>query len=536
MDNIQDKPAREIILIIDDNPANLRLLTTMLLNHGYQARPLLDGTKALKMARNISPDLILLDINMPILNGYEVCKQLKADEKSRDIPVIFISALQESLDKVKAFSTGGIDYITKPFQLEEVLARVQTHLALRKLQQKLQQTNVELEERVAKRTRSLVEERNLLRTLIDNLPDYVYVKDTQGRHLMANNMVLRSAGATKLDEIVGKTDLDIFPLVVAEQFHRDEQAVIESGQPLINQEDVDIDLQTGDKRWLSTTKVPFFDSEGNIAGIVGMSRDITSLKRAEQERLRLATIDRELTLAQEIQGSLLPSSTPGWTDLDVVCHSTPAREVGGDLYAYHAFDNNGFAIVVGDVSGKGIPAALFMALSLASIQAIIGQDMPPAKLLAHLDRTIVPYTRTTHQNCAMVYTKIIPPTAGSKEGSMQVANSGCIAPIIRRVGGLVEWVEIGGTPLGVGLGAQSGYQEVSLYLAKEDIVILTSDGVVEAKNAEGKLFGFKRLEQAIAAGPNTGAEAMLEHLKAKIAAFTGEMELHDDMTMVVVRV
>ncbi len=143
------------ILVVDDTLANLRLLVGMLTEHGYKVRPVPNALLALSGARAIPPDLILLDINMPEMSGYEVCQQLKADEQTRDIPIIFISALNETIDKVKAFAVGGVDYITKPFQLEEVLARVRTHLALRKLQKELQQANDELEQRVAARTAEL---------------------------------------------------------------------------------------------------------------------------------------------------------------------------------------------------------------------------------------------------------------------------------------------------------------------------------------------------------------------------------------------
>lgn len=133
------------IVVIDDTPDNLRLLLEMLGDHGYKVRPAPDGSLGLNSVRKEPPDLILLDILMPGLDGYEVCRELKADEALRDIPVIFISALDEVFDKVKAFSVGGVDYITKPFQVEEVLARVHTHLKLREMQLRLQEQNVELE-------------------------------------------------------------------------------------------------------------------------------------------------------------------------------------------------------------------------------------------------------------------------------------------------------------------------------------------------------------------------------------------------------
>ncbi len=134
------------ILVVDDTPDNLRLLVNVLTEQGYKVRPVLSGRLALVAVEGLLPDLILLDINMPELDGYEVCRQLKASDRTRDIPVIFLSAMHDVFDKVQAFAVGGIDYVTKPFQVEEVLVRIKTHLALRSLQTSLEQKNIILEQ------------------------------------------------------------------------------------------------------------------------------------------------------------------------------------------------------------------------------------------------------------------------------------------------------------------------------------------------------------------------------------------------------
>jgi two-component system sensor histidine kinase/response regulator len=122
------------VLVVDDTPANLQMLTDMLRARGHRARPVPNGRLALQAAKADPPDLILLDINMPGMDGFTVCEELKKDALLRDIPVIFISAYGETLDKVRAFAVGGVDYITKPFQIEEVEARVAAHLELRSRQ------------------------------------------------------------------------------------------------------------------------------------------------------------------------------------------------------------------------------------------------------------------------------------------------------------------------------------------------------------------------------------------------------------------
>jgi len=143
------------ILVVDDTPANVQLLIRMLSARAYVMQSVSSGEEALQAVRECPPDLILLDIHMPQMNGYEVCERLKANPDWAAIPVIFISALQDTTDKVKAFALGGVDYVTKPFQLEEVYARVDTHVKLRLLQRQQAQQQQQLEQLVAERTAEL---------------------------------------------------------------------------------------------------------------------------------------------------------------------------------------------------------------------------------------------------------------------------------------------------------------------------------------------------------------------------------------------
>jgi signal transduction histidine kinase len=153
MDEILPNESKGLILIVDDNHANLRFLAGILFEQGYAVRTVSTGARALFAVQAEPPDLILLDIMMPNMSGYEVCERLKTQEASRDIPIIFISALHEVQEKVKGFTFGGVDYITKPFQIEEVIARVHTHLTLRRLQQRLLDNNQHLQQEIAERKR-----------------------------------------------------------------------------------------------------------------------------------------------------------------------------------------------------------------------------------------------------------------------------------------------------------------------------------------------------------------------------------------------
>jgi two-component system sensor histidine kinase ChiS len=160
----ESNDATEAILLVDDNPTNLQLLFETLDGRGYKLLIAKDGNAALSIARKACPNLILLDIMMPEIDGYEVCRQLKADPATAEIPVIFLSALTDTKDKVQGLDLGAVDYVTKPFQPDEVIARVNTHLTVYRLKKALDQKNNELqeaneflEERVKERTAALVE-------------------------------------------------------------------------------------------------------------------------------------------------------------------------------------------------------------------------------------------------------------------------------------------------------------------------------------------------------------------------------------------
>ena len=162
------------ILVVDDTVANLALLARMLQDCGYTVRPVPNGRLALKAARGQKPDLILLDITMPEMDGYEVCQQLKRDPELRDIPVLFISALSQTSEKIKAFEVGGVDFVTKPFQFEEVKARVETHLKLHHFQ-------ISLEDQVEKQVKEIVE---LQMGMIFGLAKLAETRDNEtGKHL-----------------------------------------------------------------------------------------------------------------------------------------------------------------------------------------------------------------------------------------------------------------------------------------------------------------------------------------------------------------
>ena len=196
---------RSIILIVDDNQTNLDVLFELLKNYGFKVLVAQDGESAIEQIEYIHPDLILLDIMMPGIDGFETCHRLKADQATQDIPIIFMSALSDTVDKVKGFQTGAVDYITKPFQHEEVLSRIQTHLTIRSLQKKLEEKNVELAH-LNQNLERLVEQKS--KQLIDQEKTAIIGRLTQGMvhnlksplQVMQTSVDLIETKATKIND------------------------------------------------------------------------------------------------------------------------------------------------------------------------------------------------------------------------------------------------------------------------------------------------------------------------------------------------
>jgi signal transduction histidine kinase len=168
------------VLIVEDTPASLQLLADLLTGAGYNARRAQDGRMALMSAQAQPPELILLDVRMPGMDGYEVCRRLKADPRTRDVPVIFLSALRETEDKVRAFRLGAVDYVAKPYQSDEILARVRTHIELHRLQAKLEE---QVEERTAQHRRAEEELRASRRRLQELAAFLETVREEERAHI-----------------------------------------------------------------------------------------------------------------------------------------------------------------------------------------------------------------------------------------------------------------------------------------------------------------------------------------------------------------
>ena len=395
------KPAN--ILIVDDTPANLQVLSGMLEDRGYVTRPVTNGKMALQAAQNDPPDLILLDIIMPGMDGYEVCARLKADEKLKDIPVIFISALTETLDKVKGFGVGAADYVTKPFQFEEVQARVETHLKLRRLQVELERHDHHLQE--------LVEEQKAL--MLEQLRE-------QARH------------------------------------------------------------------------------------------------------------EAELNVACEMQKRFLPSELPKYPRWEFAARYVPTLVVAGDFYDIVPMSGARTCIVLGDVCGKGVPAALQMTRIMSYFRIVAQTHDTPDGIMGFVNNLLVTeWSDDTFATAALC-------VVDNEEPLISFCSAGHMAPyLLRESTGVVEPVPLeNGFPLSVEAGAS--FQTTHLQANAGDAFILYTDGVTEARNAQGDLFSDARLRDAIH-GHRGSAESLAQKIVEAVQRFSGNNVQADDLSLMVIR-
>lgn len=257
---------------------------------------------------------------------------------------------------------------------------------------------------------------------------------------------------------------------------------------------------------------------------------IDNTRLLERER-RL--MEQELQTAQQIQCSLLPREIPAFPGLAIAAVSIPARQVGGDFYNVFRFSLSSLGVAVGDVSGKGMQAALMMTLSFGVLTTKVHRTRPPADLMSTLNVELRPHIQHNKMNTALGYFTLMP-ESGRDTWVLHAANAGLIAPLIRRRDGRVEWVDTVGLPLG--MVPDVHYTACRHTLYPGDLVLLGSDGVVEAMNTEREMYGFDRLTDCVARTACPDAQTVQDAILHDVQTFVGDAEAHDDMTLVVVMI
>ncbi|HEY9808414.1 MAG TPA: diguanylate cyclase [Halomicronema sp.] len=284
MNNNVGNAKKPDILVVDDVPENLRLLASILQSRGYRLRRVTNGKMALSAAHSAPPDLILLDIMMPDISGYAVCEQLKSSADTCEIPVIFLSALDDVVDKIKGFKAGGVDYITKPFQVEEVIARIETQLTIVHQKRVLSERNTRLQEEILARQKAEVEvhrHQNFLRAVIDTNPNLIFVKNNQGVYTLVNQ-ALANFYSIEVEELLGKTDNDLKINEPSLEWLLDEEVEVSETMETKMIFQQPLTSISGEVRWFQIIKKPLLSLEGKPDGVLGVATDITERLVAEQ--------------------------------------------------------------------------------------------------------------------------------------------------------------------------------------------------------------------------------------------------------------
>jgi serine phosphatase RsbU (regulator of sigma subunit) len=418
---MSDTERTNTVLIVDDTPENIDLLDG-LLNQDYKIKVALNGEKALKIAGSVNPpDIILLDIMMPGMDGYDVCRHLKAEPKTRDIPVIFVTAKSDDADETKGLEIGAVDYITKPFRPAIVRARIKTHLALK----------------------------------------------------------------------------------------------------------------------------------NNLEELQGAYRIIASQKESMEE---------ELNIGRRIQGSFFPETLPQIDGWEIVAHFQAARQVSGDFYdAFNLANDRGVGFVIADVCDKGVGAALFMGLFRSLIRAFselhygMGLAEPlyagagdyfeqniEAQQLIDFNHTraleiILSHTNnyiaSTHGKSNMFAT-LFWGIIESIDGTLSYINGGHESVAVVGPKGVRTTLEPTGPA--VGLLPDMVFEAKSIEIYPGEFLVAFTDGVTEARDAGGKLYGEDNLLQLLNL-PVASAEDMLSRITTSLATHTAGAEQSDDITLMIIQ-
>lgn len=374
------------ILVVDDTPSNIQSLAATLKPAGYQVLVATNGQQALDVMARVRPDLVLLDIMMPEMDGFEACARIKANPAWRDIPVIFLTAKTETADLVKGFELGAVDYVNKPFNAHELTARVHTHLTVDRLRSSVAEKNAALEQ--------------------------------------------------------------------------------------------------------------------------------------AQTQMRA-----ELDLARAMQVAILPAKFPVASGCDGSARMLPATAMGGDFYDFIELPGGRIGLVMADVSGKGVPAAFFMAVARTNLNALAAGASGPAECLQRTNDVLL--TQNPMDLFVTVFYAVFDPASGS----LVYANGGHNPPLLRRADGTVELLaSASGLVLGM---FPAAYQEATAQLHAGDTLVLYTDGVTEAFNPAMEMYEERRLIERVQIDGGTHAKALVSSIFDSVIAFSGTAPQSDDITVAV---
>jgi len=399
--------SKDVLLIVDDIPANISVLSYFLEGKGFEILIAKNGKRAIKKAEYAHPDLILLDVMMPEMDGFEACQILKSQDSTKEIPIIFMTALADTLDKVKGFELGAVDYITKPIQQEEVLARINAHLNLYKLQRQLQTRTEQLDE--------------------------------------ANQKI------SSLNE------------------------------------------------------------------------------QLKSENLRMST---ELDISRRLQQMLLPKDKElqQIESLDIAGFMEPADEVGGDYY--DVLQHNGRILFgIGDVTGHGLESGALAIMVQSSIRTLLAlNETDPVKFFSALNQMVFHNVQRMNVEksltLVLVYYQQNQLYLSGQHEEIIVVRSGELE--------LIDTIDLG-FPIGLDEHITEFVRQIKVPLNPGDVVVLYTNGITEAENIDGKMYGLERFCEIIQQNWQKTAQEIQQAVIENVRQFIGEQKVFDDITLLILK-
>ena len=527
---IREPDADVRVLIVEDNSGDVRLLTEMLADSArrFEIQSVSRLQDALERLKKNNIDLVLSDLSLPDSQGMETFRRLHAC--APQVPIIVLSGLDDETLAVETVQEGAQDYLVK--------GHVDSHLLVRAIRYAIRRAQTE---------RDLAAERNLLRSVINNLLDSIYVKDMKGRYTLDNIAHMRSLGAKSPEEVVGKTVFDFFPADAAVRFQADDQAVIRAGKAIVNRQEAFED-ESGSKRWLATTKVPLRNQEGQIIGIVGIGRDITDRKRAEEQlanyneelREKNSQLEDDLDMASEIQQAFLPHQFPSFPhdaqpeQSAIQLHSRylPTGAVGGDFFHVLPLSDHEAGVFICDVMGHGVRAALVTAIQRALVEELSGVADDPGEFLSRMNHALLSILRRTR---TPMFASAFYLYLNAATGEMRFANAGHPKPLhVRRAAGKLEMLAQSDRRSGAALGVfdEVRYETHAGRMDPEDVVVLFTDGLYEVEGPSGEYFDQARLMASVQSRLQTPTEQLFEDLLREVQDYAASHRFIDDVCLV----
>jgi sigma-B regulation protein RsbU (phosphoserine phosphatase) len=567
---VSDTGGKNSVLIVDDTPENIDLLGGVL-DREYKIKVALNGEKALNIAGSADPpDIILLDIMMPGMDGYEVCRRLKADPDTQDIPVIFITAKSDESDETKGLETGAVDYITKPFSPPIVLARLKTHLALKNVLNELYLKNHMLNaraneltsiNRLAEKTSSSLNMNEILQVVCDELVTIFVVRNAGiGLFDKARTKLTIAAFRSSDPQEEDATGMEL-PLRDFEAT----QIVIQTKQPIAI-ENAQIDPRTKpihslmqDRGTVGLLIVPIL-SLNEVIGTIEMPAKHTGQAFTRQE-IELAKIiasqvassienarlyarvehaldiaEQDLEIGRQTQVGFLPRTLPKIPQWEIVPYFVAARQVAGDFYdAFEIGKRGRTGLVVADVCDKGVGAALFMVVFRSLIRAF-SEDRKSSdsseNLLLRIVSTVNNYIATVHDRSNMfatVFFGVLEP----ERNTLFYVNAGHELPLVTDAQGNIKQV-LETTGPAIGMMPDMDFTVGAVELQAGDILVAYTDGVVDVRNLAGEPFSEERLLSCIKK-PYSSAFSLLNCIEHKISDHMSKTNQFDDITMLALR-